>query len=158
MDFMESLLTNEYSKTYDRFKASAAEHMSLLEDNKNPDLNSRYPEIYTGNEGDIEYSLQLSNPMTATKDLMTIDDKEVKVVARFWKCEKAEGEKSRSSICYNLGEDGKWYSLTSDKPRFDVDKNTTFWKQNSPKEVDKDTFNVEIKDVISRLKKPTTKI
>lgn len=145
----------EYSKMHDTLKSIASEHMSLFENKKNPDLVSRYPEIFISKEGDTKYELQLTDPMSNPKDEMKIGDKQVKIVARFWKNVGNNGDSNRSSVCYSLGEDGKWYSLTSDTPRYDSEKNTTYWTQKAPTEVNSDTVNVEITSVIKRLKKET---
>ncbi len=145
----------EYSQVYEKLKSIASEHMPLFENKNNPDLKFRYPETFVSNEGPIKYELQLTDPMSTPKDVMTINDKQIKIVARFWKNVGADSENDRSSVCYSLGENGKWYVLTSDKPRFDSEKNTTFWTQNPPVEIDKDMAKVEIISLIKSLKKET---
>lgn len=154
---MEAANLVEYTKIYGALKSIASEHMPLSENKKNPDLASRYPDIFISKEGDTKYELQLTDPMSTPKDEMKIGDRQVKIVARFWKNIGSDGDSNRSSVCYNLGEDGKWYALTSDTPRYDSEKNTTYWIQNSPTEVDNIFAKAEIVSVIKRLKKPVTK-
>lgn len=158
---MEAPKVTEYPNVYDKLKSFASEHMNLRENNnKNPDLELRYPEMYNAKEGKIDYQLQLSSPMKdGKKDQIKItengEEKTIDVVARFWCTTKDDSDGKGASVCYNLDKNGNWYMQTADKFKMLTEKDTTEWTMGNTKRVDDNEARVMITEVINRLQKTT---
>lgn len=156
---MENINSTEAFKRYEALKALANEHMTLREDdNKNPDLSARYPFIYTGSENGKKYDLQFTNPMKEDpSNILKIDGKDVKVMARLWITSKSETKGVGMAICMNLGSDGKWYKQEADTYTVDQEKDTTFWNMGEVDRVTPISKDFMVDKAISRLQKPATK-
>lgn len=103
-------------------------------DGKNTNLEAKYPERFSGSDGQVKFEVQLSDlGGDAISDTIRIpsrvskESQEINVLARVWITQKAKEQGQGKAICYKLGEDGKWYSQEATTYRYDSEKNTDFW-------------------------------
>ena len=120
---------------HERIRGLVQETFNPTEVPQNPNLMSRYPEMYTAVDEPDTIKIQLRNleDEGPPQDKLELEDQEgnpidVKIIGRVWLLQKDSDTPGLGKAkVYHLGEDGNWYEDNATRYTNDAGKNTNIW-------------------------------